>query len=107
MEKLSEVVKNKQKRHEEGTGNCAKTLGGEMELIRAAEIYAENFDLIHLVTTAQIVQFCEDHSFSREEFDAYKLGALSVGAFFQKSFLEYQKTLDDKKNLTKKKSSLT
>lgn len=107
MEKLSEVVKNKQRRREDGTGNCAKILGDETGLMRAAEIYAESFDLIHLVTTAQIVQFCEDHSFSREEFDAYKLGALSIGAFFQKSFLEYQKVLDDKKSLTKKKSSLT
>lgn len=107
MEKLNKVIKNKQKRQEEGTGNCARTLGGETELIRAAELYAENFDMIHLVTTAQIVEFCENQSFSREEFDAFKLGALSVGAFLQKSFIEYQKLVNNKKSLTKKKSSLT
>ncbi len=107
MDKLNEVIKNKQRKYEEGVGDCTQILGSETELVRVAELYAENFDLIHLITTAQIVKFCEDHSFSRDEFDAFKLGALSIGAFLQKSFLEYQKTVEEKKNLTKKKSSLT
>lgn len=102
---ISKVVKNSQDNYSDDAGACLRKLGSEMELSRAADLYLHHGDLLHLVSVMQIVDFCENTSFSKEEYDAFKLGALSVGLFLQKSYQEIV-AKNQKESLTNKKASL-
>lgn len=79
MTVLKELIENKAQNRE--VYPCEKILGDLSRVYRIADLYTSNADLLELIATNELIDYCSTETFTPEELVAFRKGLRKIGEF--------------------------
>lgn len=80
---LKKLIDNKAGNYDELCQDKIKILGNYQDVAFCADLYAQKKDLLFLIQTNALLEFCEEHNFDTDVFAAFKLGLSVFPKFLQ------------------------
>ncbi len=81
---IKKLIDNKKS---EGT-KYERILGSNENLNVIAEFWDKHHDLISLIATDELIKYCEEEQYNRDESAAFRAGLAKIGAVMQKCWSE-------------------
>lgn len=82
------MTRNKSTFYPESSQECAKIVGGSAQVNRCVEMWVRYADLIQIIVTNGLLEFCEGEVFDSQNYTHHKKGMAYLPDFLLKCYAE-------------------